>query len=36
MHFEVNEMESSVHTCQLTRDDKFSTMRRYSVRNGGP
>lgn len=24
------------HTCQLTRLDKFSTIRRYSVRNGGP
>ena len=22
-------------TCQLTRDDKFSTMRRFSVRIGG-
>lgn len=25
-----------VHTCQLTRDDKFSTIKRYSVRSGGP
>lgn len=25
-----------VHTCQLTRLDKFSTIKRYSVRNGGP
>lgn len=23
-------------TCQLTRLDKFSTVRRYSVRVGGP
>lgn len=26
----------NLHTCQLTRLDKFSTINRYSVRNGGP
>jgi hypothetical protein len=31
-----NEMNMVGHTCQLTRDDKFSTIKRYSVRNGGP
>lgn len=25
-----------LHTCQLTRLDRFSTIKRYSVRNGGP
>lgn len=27
---------TKIHTCQLTRLDKFSTTTRYSVRNGGP
>lgn len=27
---------TKIHTCQLTRLERFSTITRYSVRNGGP
>lgn len=28
-------MEVLIRTCQLTREDKFSTIKRFSVRIGG-